>query len=177
DHAGGHDPREPDVETGDPARDRVLAHGSWWDDPDGAAIRRRVAERERDVVDRGRAQQLGEEAESAGISGEPDAETAPGRSLPHSLDDLAKESATVAPLVVPQVEVGVDELLDQVAVGGRDLDAVDSAGRRDLGRSSVAVDDHLDLSRAHRPRLDPKSRARDGGRRKRRRARRGCYLL
>ena len=59
-----------------------------------------------------------------------------------------QETRAVAPRVVAPVERRVEELLDQVAVRGGDLDAVETALGGELGGARVPGDDLLDLARA-----------------------------
>src|SRR6185312_1200773 len=75
------------------------------------------------------------------------------------------------PLVLAQVQVGREELGEQVVVCGRELDAVQPALGGQPGGARVTGDDLVDLRRAQRAWLDVKALARDRRGRDRRRPR------
>src|SRR4029077_2582679 len=81
------------------------------------------------------------------------------------------------PPVGPAVQLRREELREQVVVGGRDLDALDSALGCELGRARVPGNELVDLLLRGGARLHFEAAARDGGRRERRGAGRARDLL
>jgi hypothetical protein len=77
--------------------------------------------------------------------------------LNNGADDREGEAQAVldaaAVLVVAVVGGVADELLEQVVVGGVDLDAVEAGGLGVLGGTTVVLDDHGDLVGGQGPRL------------------------
>ena len=96
---------------------------------------------------------------------------------PDGADHLCEEAASVPPRVLPPVDARVEELFDQVPVGGRDLDTVEARLGGQLRGARIAGDDLLDLGAGECSRFGTEARARDGRGRKRRWPRRREDLL
>ena len=157
--------------------DHVLGDGRRRHDPDRAEVGRRVADRERDVVDALGREQVADPRDALRVGRQPDADAEARDRLAHRPDHRGEEPRPVAPGVVAAVERRVEELLDQVAVRGGDLDPVEAALGGQLGGARMPGDDLVDLAARERARLDAEARARHRRRGERRRARGGAHLL
>ena len=156
--------------------DDVLRHRRRRHDPAGAAVGGQLAERHAQVVD-----PVGEQGRNRGgcgrIGREPDPERKLRRGPAHGLDDGQEQRRPRTPPVGPAVQLRREELREQVVVGGRDLDALDSALGCELGRARVPGDELVDLLLRGGARLHFEAAARHGGRRERRSAGRARDLL
>ena len=114
--------------------DRVLGDRRRRHDPDRAEVGRRVAERQRDVVDALGSRAVRRSRPCAASRPRAGRRRRARRCLraPRGVTAVRKRRA-VTPLVVALVQRRVEELLDQVAVRRRDLDAVETGCRRQLG--------------------------------------------
>ena len=157
--------------------DRGLLERRRRHDPGGAKVGGRVAQGKREVVG---ATGLGERGDRPGtrrVGREPHADAQTGGGGPDGVEHRGEETRAFAPFVLAQVELRVEELLDEVAVGSRDLDPVQPGRRGELGATRIARDQLLDLGRAERPRLRVEARARNRRRGQRGRTRRSRDLL
>jgi hypothetical protein len=160
-------------------RDGVRRRRRRRHDPCRAPVRRRRAERDRDVVGEpvrtdgfgrgedvvevgadGRGALVGQAAADGPVWAEP---------LTHRLEHLAQEAEPVleAPAVLIRADVGVpgEELGRQVAEAGAHLDAVEAALGRVGGRLPVALEHLADLGSGERARLRLEPGRRDRARR------------
>ena len=176
DHARGGDQRQPYPERLDVREDRALRERRRWDDQRRAEIGRRLTERDAEVVDL-----PGEERSHApcglGVRREAHADAEPGTGGADGSDDREQKTGRLGPVVVPAVERRVEELRDEVAMGGGDFDAVEAALRRTPRCLAEAVHDLLDFAAAERAWRHAKALARNRRGRESRSARRPGDLL
>jgi hypothetical protein len=137
-----------------------------------------VAQRARDLRALGRPHRPGRDL----VRGEAHADRhAVARLGAHRGQDLAREAQARVEVAVVAVVAAIrgrsEELRGQVAVGHRDLDAVDPALATQAGARRVAGDELVDLGGGQRARLGVKARAGHRRRRDRRRPRRARDLL
>ena len=171
DDARRRDQGRADLERRGEAGDRALLDGRRRDDSRRTAVRGRVAQCDREVVDE--PGELGRDRDGGfGIGREPHAEREPRRRRPHGFHDRDEKPRSGRPLVLTQVEARREELGKQVVVRGRELDAVQAALGGQLGRARVPGDDLVDLPGGQRAWLDVEALARDRRRRDRGRPRR-----
>lgn len=90
------------------------------------------------------------------VGRQPDADAVGAPNLGHRLRHLQQEADAVldraAILIGPHIALRLQELLDQIAVGAVDLDAVEAGGERVLRALPVSLDHQRDLGGLQRPR-------------------------
>ncbi len=142
-------------------------------DPARPVVGGGVAEREAEVVDP-LADRLGRRGRHGVVGGQAHADREAGRGVADRGHHRLQQARPVRPAVVAVVELGRHELGEQVAVGGRELDPVEPAGRGERRGVRVAGHDLVDLARPQGARLGMEAEAGDrrGGDRGRPRRRR-----
>ena len=152
DHPRRRDQGRSDAERAREIRDRVLRDGGWRDDVHAPVEGGRVADRDVHVVDEGR-QRGRDRLRRRRVRAQADPEREPGRGLAHRGEHLGDEPRPLSVAIGAQVPRRVEELLGEIAVCGRDLDAVESRLGGQCRAAAVRADGLLHLGRPERSRL------------------------